>query len=504
MEEIYRRLAENGQSDHYPYHMPGHKRRALTEVLKRIGDIDITEIDGFDNLHHAEGILKQAQDRAARVFGAGESYYLVGGSTAGILSAVAATVSAGGKLLMARASHKSVYHSVYLGGLRNAYLDADVHPEMDFPLAVTPEQVREAMAQHPDAGAVLIVSPTYEGRCADVAAIAQVVHERGIPLIVDGAHGAHLGFHPAWPQSPVRCGADLVIQSLHKTLPAPTQAAILHVNGELVDRGRLRRYLQIYQTSSPSYVLMAGMEEAIAYMEKKGPEVMNYFWKQWETMLKKLQSCTCLRISPGLGEQGADIGKLTVSASDAGVNGQELYDILLEKYHLQPEMAGGTYVLFMFTVADTEEGYDRLTRALLEVDAGLKERSAGGAVGKPADLALDEAAGGESLENTRSLRQQVRPVKQLEIREAWDAPRELVPLEKCGGRIAGEFIHLYPPGIPVAAPGEILSKEILEKISGYIQERLPVQGIVNREGRQCIAVVKESIDGVDLTERRLF
>lgn len=473
MEELYCRLVENGQSDFYPYHMPGHKRRPETKVLERIGDIDITEIDGFDNLHHPEGILQRMQETAARVFGARESFYLVGGSTAGILSAVSAVVPVGGKLLMARGCHRSVYHSLYLRRLQSAYLFEQLDSQMDFGMAVTAQQVQAGLEEHPDAAAVLIVSPTYEGQCADVEAIAEVVHAKGIPLIVDSAHGAHLGFHPAWPETPVRQGADLVIQSLHKTLPAPTQTAILHVNGDLVDRDRLRRYLQIYQTSSPSYVLMAGIEQAIAYMDRQGREKMHIFWENWKTMLQALQACRTLRVYPRYDTEGRnqDIGKLTVSAQGAGVSGQQLYDLMREAYHLQPEMAGGSYVLFMFTVADEREGYDRLAKALLEVDARLR-------------------TGGEDM-RSQSPEQQLRPAKRQEIWQAWEGISEETSLENCVGRTSGDFVFLYPPGIPVIAPGEIFDEKICDRIEGYLQRGLTVQGILATQAGPAVKVLRE-------------
>ena len=264
MSELFEKLSAYGASDCYPYHMPGHKRRLKTDTMRELAQIDITEIDGFDNLHDAQGILKRIQEEAAATYGAEESFFLVNGSTAGILSAISTAVSPGGKILMVRGAHKSAYHAAYLRDLQIAYLWPGVHPLFGCNLPATAKEVEEALQQTPDVQAVFIVSPTYEGLAADVKSIAEAAHKRNIPLIVDEAHGAHLGFDGRWPESSVRQGADLVIQSLHKTLPAPTQTAILHVNRKLVDRCRLRRFLGIYQTSSPSYIFMAAMEDAIA------------------------------------------------------------------------------------------------------------------------------------------------------------------------------------------------------------------------------------------------
>ena len=249
---LYKELERYGDLDYYPYHMPGHKRRQLGEIPEQLLKTDITEIDGFDNLHQAEGILKEAQELAGRLYGAEETFYLVNGSTCGILSAISAALPVGGHLLMARGCHKSVYHAAYLRKLKLSYLYPKRLPEFGFSEAVTAEQVREALEQESDIGAVLIVSPTYEGRIADVKAIADEVHAKGLPLIVDEAHGAHLGFADGFASGSCQAGADLVIHSVHKTLPAMTQTALLHVNGGRIDRDLLKRFLRIYHSISMS------------------------------------------------------------------------------------------------------------------------------------------------------------------------------------------------------------------------------------------------------------
>lgn len=309
MSELFEKLSAYGASDYYPYHMPGHKRRLKTDTMRELAQIDITEIDGFDNLHDAQGILKRIQEEAAAAYGAEESFFLVNGSTAGILSAISTAVSPGGKILMVRGAHKSAYHAAYLRDLQIAYLWPGVHPLFGCNLPATAKEVEEALQQTPDVQAVFIVSPTYEGLAADVKSIAEAAHKRNIPLIVDEAHGAHLGFDGRWPESSVKQGADLVIQSLHKTLPAPTQTAILHVNGKLVDRCRLRRFLGIYQTSSPSYIFMAAMEDAIATTSANREKLFGDFWEYWKGMTESLSACRNLIF---LKEENSDPGKLAV------------------------------------------------------------------------------------------------------------------------------------------------------------------------------------------------
>ncbi len=229
MSRLFERLEANASSDMYPLHMPGHKRRPCGKLSAGLYGSDITEIDGFDNLHQPEGIFLELQKEAARLYGSEKSYYLVNGSTGGILSAISAALPLEGHILMARNCHKSAYHAVYLRKLTVSYLMPTMLPGYDICEGVTPDQVSSALDRESDIQAVLIVSPTYEGRLANVREIARIVHERGIPLIVDEAHGAHLGLAKGLHENSCQAGADLVIHSVHKTLPALTQSALLHV-----------------------------------------------------------------------------------------------------------------------------------------------------------------------------------------------------------------------------------------------------------------------------------
>ncbi|MGN0431084.1 MAG: aminotransferase class I/II-fold pyridoxal phosphate-dependent enzyme [Lachnospiraceae bacterium] len=477
MADLYQKLEEYAHTDYYPYHMPGHKRRLYGNVLAQTAQWDITEIEDFDNLHAPEGILKRIQEKAAAIYGADESFFLVNGSTSGILSAVSAVVPQGGKLLMTRGCHKAVYHAAYLRNLDVKYLYPGQHEMFGCSLAVTAQQVEQALEADENIQAVCIVSPTYEGLVADVAEIAKAVHKRGIPLIVDEAHGAHLGFHPAWPESSVRLGADIVIQSLHKTLPAPTQTAVLHVNGKLVNRKELKKFLSIYQSSSPSYLFMAAMEEAVEITNNRAAELFGSFLTNWTAMCEKLQECRCLCF---LKEPGMDIGKLVITDRSHTFSGQQLYDILLHRYHLQMEMASERYVLAMFTVGDTKEGYTRLTQALLDIDA---ECSAGMNIPKQKGFGKETPCTQTSEKQTGFDRKipYTPPQIKYPLCESWEKDTKEVLLEEAEGCVAGEFINLYPPGIPLIVPGEEFSQELCRYLQDCIDKGLNVQGITRRE-----------------------
>ncbi len=469
MGNIYEKLTEYGQSDFYPYHMPGHKRHALKGFSEQITDLDITEIEGFDNLHQADGIILEAQQLVAKAYGVEESFFLVNGSTSGILSAVSAAVPFGGHLLIARNCHKSVYHATYLRQLRLSYIYPEINQRFDICEAVTPDQVKEMLERDGSIQAVLIVSPTYEGRIADVKGIAEVVHQRGIPLIVDEAHGAHLGFAEGFAQNSGRMGADLVINSVHKTLPAMTQTALLHCNGNLVIRDELKKFLHIYQSSSPSYIMMASIEHAVQ-IAVENKEMFRVFKERWMWLLEQLKDLQHIKVLAEVSEgKNHDIGKLVVSTKGTGMSGRQLADVLRSKYHLEMEMACESYVLAMFTIADAEEGYMRLSRALQEIDTEIYSEESG------------KADAIEGCDETIRMQQCIASGAAIPFYQAWDLEKEVVDLNTSEGRLAGEFINLYPPGTPIVVPGEIITGEVLRKIKSCMEAGLEVQGVHGRE-----------------------
>lgn len=467
-ESLYQALSAYGESGFYPCHMPGHKRSPLCGEMADFYRIDITEIEGFDNLHQAEGILLEAQERANRLYGADETFFLVNGSTCGVLAAVLAVTKPGDEILMARNCHKSVYHAAILQGLRVRYCQPAMIGEYDICDGVRPEQIGRLLDQYPDCRAVVITSPTYEGIISDVAGIAEAVHRRGKILIVDEAHGAH--FFSTSEGSAVAQGADLVIHSLHKTLPSMTQTALLHVIGSRVDRTRLRRYLSMLQSSSPSYVLMASMDSCVRFIEKHGRERFAAMRQYYAAFCKKTENLQHIRIgkmtevSKNCALEDWDIGKIVISVKGTNMTGKELSNVLREKYHLELEMAAQTYALAMMTLMDEEHGWQRLADALVEIDGRIEE--------KPERTALKRTVFCEA---------------ELTMAEAFHSPREELSLEDASDRVSADFIMPYPPGIPLVAPGERINKEALKEIKACLETGLSVQG-VSLEGRIGVVV----------------
>lgn len=471
MSQLLRSLREYADSDHLPMHMPGHKRR-----MGEIGNpyfIDITEIDGFDDLHHAEGILADARKRAADLYHSEETHYLINGSTAGVLAAVSGCISFGGKLLMARNCHRSAYHAAFLKGLQVEYLYPQSMGPMGINGRILPKDVENMLQSTPGIQAVLITSPTYDGIVSDIRQIARCVHQYGIPLIVDEAHGAHFPFSVHFPEDSVSCGADVVIHSLHKTLPALTQTGLIHLNGTLADREKIRKYLTIYQTSSPSYVLMAGLDSCVEWI-RTHPESFESYVENLHHLRGELHRMENLEL---LDIPGMDETKILISLRKTGWNGKKLAEALRKEFHIEPEMACSTYVCMITTVADTKESFGRLKEALFAIDRRLfKEQTS------------------MSLEEKRLFSDEVIKTECVcTFQKAEEAEKEWVLASDSCGKVSGDFVTVYPPGIPLLAPGERITMEIIDRLYQYEKDRLEIHGMTG--GKIMTVREEEQVNG---------
>jgi arginine decarboxylase len=433
----------------YPFHMPGHKRNTFMLDMAFDCGLDITEIDGFDNLHDAKGILAKGMRRAALLYGSERTFYLINGSTCGILAGITACTRKGDKILMARNCHKSVYNAVKLNELNPVYLVPLVTKEC-INGSISPAEVKRALAENPDIRLVVVTSPTYEGVVSDIKAIAEAAHRHGVPLLVDEAHGAHFGFCTAFPESSVRLGADIVIHSLHKTLPSPTQTALLHVNGSLVDAEAIKRQLAVFETSSPSYLMMAAIDTCINLLSREKEKLFNDYKKRLDAFYnttKALEKVKILKSSPLFYD--FDIGKIVISVKNTDITGKELKNILLDKYLLQLEMAMGDYALAMTSICDTDEGFERLGNALLEIDKKIN---------------FVDKSGEEPISIT--------PEVVMTPYQAESAQAHFIPFTNCEGAVSAEYVYAYPPGVPMLVPGERVTKQVLDALN-----RISAQGV---------------------------
>lgn len=464
-----RELEAYGASSVYPFHMPGHKRQSLGFGMPET--IDITEVDGFDNLHHAEGIIAKAQERMAELFGADASFFLVNGSTCGLLAAISAAVPRGGKILIARNCHKAVYHGIFLRGLSVEY----VYPQQTLwgiQGSIDPAAIEEKLQAHRDIKAVLITSPTYDGVVSDIESISEIVHGYNIPLIVDEAHGAHFGFAEAFPKKAHWLGADVVIESMHKTLPAFTQSAALHVKGDRVDQRLLQKYLGIYQSSSPSYLFMAGLDRCVRILKEEGPALMGDYQEHLKTFYEKAKQLEHLQVFPAACRERAaegifakDISKILIFTNNC-FSGSHLGKLLLKEYGLQMEMESSHYVTALTSMMDTEEGFLRLWDALKTIDESLGAKKRG-----------------EKADWISSMDVLYQPKeKQMEIEAAFECDTKVLPVEAAGGAVSCEFVYLYPPGIPFLVPGEVITEDVMQAVQTFLQEGFDLQGLEDHTG----------------------
>lgn len=472
MSTIYDKVKDYSDSDYYGFHMPGHKRNL--DMLKSTVPykIDITEIEGFDDLHHAEGILKEAQIRAARIYHADETHFLINGSTVGILSAIAGVTKKGDTILVARNCHKSVYHAIYMNELNPVYLYPEFNHCAQLNTEVSVDDVREALDKYPSIRAVVIVSPTYDGVVSDVEAIAEAVHEKGIPLIVDEAHGAHFGFHPYFPQNANTRGADIVIHSLHKTLPALTQTALLHINGSLASRKGVREYLRMLQSSSPSYVLMSSIDSCIDMLENRRKELFDPYVKMLEKMRGRLRQLKRLEL---VETENFDRSKIVISVRHADMSSKRLYRILLNEYHLQMEMVAGTYILAMTSIGDTEDGMERLARALKEIDAQADERMRSGNCLEETPTIIGASLPRPEVVYNSSVMENM--LDEAAISAVPGSKVRRLPWRDSVGYISTEYAYLYPPGSPLIVPGERVSQEAVDMLQWYHNLRFAIEGL---------------------------
>ena len=469
---LYDKLLKYRDSDYYPFHMPGHKRKNID--FANPYEIDITEIDGFDNLHDACNVIKQSQKMAADLYGARESFYLINGSTCGILSAISAAVDKDGEILVARNSHKSVYNSIFLRDLKATYVMPEV-THLGIQGCIEPERIEEELKNNKNISAVVITSPTYDGVVSDVKKIAEISHKYGAVLIVDEAHGAHFGFYEKFPQNAVGLGADIVIVSVHKTLAAFTQTALLHVCSDRVSIDKIRKFLGIYETSSPSYILMSGIEKSLLMIKNDRQRLFDNYSKKLDNFYKNISDIQNLRIvkKEDFSKKEAfdfDFGKILIFTGKTNLTGVELYTILLDKYHLQMEMCSGNYVVAMTSILDLEEGFERLSFALKEIDKKY--------IGKKPDYEED------NYDFVKKI--YISNKKAMEIHQAEEKEHIEVKLDDSVGKISKDYVFLYPPGIPILVPGEIISSEVVSNIKRCIDLKLNLCGLPHSDGIEVV------------------
>jgi arginine/lysine/ornithine decarboxylase len=437
-----------------PMHMPGHKRNpALADYLQKLGArYDITEIEGFDNLHDSCGILAASMKRAADLWKSKKSFFLVNGSTCGILAGVKAATRWGESVIVARNCHKSVYNAIEICGLNPVFIMPPVDGEFNIYASIPPKSVEEELDKNTDIRLIIITSPTYEGVISDIKAICDIAHSRNIPVLVDEAHGAHLGFSDYFGGGAVKAGADIVIQSLHKTLPSLTQTAIAHLNGSIIDENAFSFALSIFETSSPSYLLLSSADGCTGLIESKGRELFSQWERNLESFNQKAKELSMLRVLL-YGEDtmnnhpliyNFDRSKVVISTQGTSLTGSGLLKLLRDNYSIELEMASSDYALALTGLGDKSINSELLANALLDIDKCCGK-------GKHEKAAL--------MTET--------PLSFCSVHKALSCQFEIVGLSKSSGRISADYVWAYPPGVPLIMPGEVIDRDFLDVLNSY-------------------------------------
>ena len=453
-------------SSNAPFYAPGHKRgrgtpKILADLLgSQVGRSDQPELPELDNLFAPQGAIKAAQNLAAEAFGAEQTWFLVNGSTCGVIAAILATCEAGDKIILPRNVHQSAISGLILSGAVPIFVNPDYDAALDIAHSVTPQAVEQALKQHPDSKAVMIVYPTYYGVCGDVRAIAHLTHDHNIPLLVDEAHGAHFAFHQELPDSALAAGADLTVQSTHKTLSALTQAAMLHCQGSRVDRDRVSKALQLAQSTSPSYLLLASLDAARQQMATQGSSLMGQTLQLADQARSRIHQIPRLStLNPEQAGQtpgfwALDRTRLTVTVSELGIDGFRADEILHQTLGVTAEFPSLQHLTFIVSLGNTQADIDRLVQGFTTLAA--TENS-------PIQKTLS------------SVKLQDSKYSPLSPRQAFFAPSETLSISQAVNRISAELVCPYPPGIPVLLPGE----QITEAAIVDLQEVLAAGGLIS-------------------------
>ncbi|MCL6548426.1 MAG: aminotransferase class I/II-fold pyridoxal phosphate-dependent enzyme [Alicyclobacillus sp.] len=477
---LFSALLRHVQRQPVQFHIPGHKQGRGMEpnfqafVGKNALALDLINIAPLDDLHHPTGPIKEAQELAAEAFGADATFFSVQGTSTAIMTMVLATVGPGDKILLPRNVHKSVLAALMLADARPVFLHPEVDPQLGIAHGIPVETVEDALSRHPDAKALLVINPTYFGFAADLARIVNLAHARGVPVLVDEAHGVHTAFHGALPLSAMQAGADMAATSVHKLGGSMTQSSVLNVRAGLVDPRHVQVVLSMLTTTSTSYLLLASLDAARKELALHGRERIERAIRLAE------QARAAINEIPGLYCAGREVlkssatfamdpTKLTVSVKDLGLRGYDVERMLREEFNIEVELSDLYNILCIISWGDSEDDIARLVEALRQIAESFRGL-------RPA--------------HPVRVRTPSMPVLKMSPRAAFYAKTEVVPLEQSVGRTIAEMIMVYPPGIPILLPGEVVTKDNIDYIEENLRAGLPVQGTDDPEIR-FVKVVAE-------------
>lgn len=463
-------LIKSAHKSHAAFYAPGHKQGK--GVSKKIQDLmgkqvfiaDLPELPELDNLFAPEGAIYEAQQLAAEVFGAEQTWFLVNGSSCGIMAAILATCDVGDKIILPRNIHQSAIAGLVHSGAIPVFINPEYNTQADLAFNVSPMAVQQALKSHPDAKAVMMLHPTYQGVCSNLQMIADIVHQYNIPLLVDEAHGAHFGFHDDLPPSAMSIGADLTVQSTHKVLSAMTQASMLHIQGARICDRKISKALQLLQSTSPSYLLLASLDAAREQMATNGNKLMDQTLSLAtlaREQLKQIDHLTIFKPNRQIGCHHFDPTRLTLNVSALGITGFEADEILHEQLGVTSELPLLQNLSFIISLGNTSADIKKLIQGCISL-ARLVANSSKSVLDSRLTILSSQFA---TFNSKPSL---------ISPRKAYFSSTKTIPIHEAKDLLCGELICPYPPGIPLLIPGEIITSKAIE----YLQQIIAAGGTI--------------------------
>ncbi|MDW0112030.1 aminotransferase class I/II-fold pyridoxal phosphate-dependent enzyme [Sporosarcina saromensis] len=460
-----------------PFDVPGHKRgRGNEELTAFLGEncmsFDVNSMKPLDNLIHPVSVIREAEELAADAFGAKHAFFMVNGTTSAVQAMVMTACKAGEKIIMPRNVHRSAINALIISGAIPVYVNPGSNKELGIPLGMAVEDVKQAIKEHPDAKAILINNPTYYGICSNMKEITALAHRHGMLVLVDEAHGTHFYFSEELPASAMSVGADMAAVSMHKSGGSLTQSSLLLINNE-VSEGYVRQIINLTQTTSGSYLLMSSLDISRKNLALHGEEIFKKVMNMARYTREEINKiggyyAFADELKNGDTIYDFDLTKLSVHSLDIGLAGIEVYDILRDEYDIQIEFGDIGNFLAYISVGDRHLDLERLVSALAEIKRRYSTDKSG---------LFDH--------------EYIKPQVVYTPQKAFYAPKETLPMAQSVGRISSEFVMAYPPGIPILAPGERITGEILEYIQYCKDKGSFMTGTEDRE-IEHINVVKES------------
>lgn len=477
---LFTGLLQHAKKNPIQFHIPGHKKGAGMDpefrdfIGKNALSIDLINIGPLDDLHAPKGIIKEAQNLAAEAFGADQTFFSVQGTSGAIMAMVMSVVGPGEKIIVPRNVHKSIMSAIIFSGAIPVFIHPEVDEKLGISHGITTHSVKKALEQNPDAKGILVINPTYFGISADLKKIVEIAHSYNVPVLVDEAHGVHIHFHEDLPLSAMQAGADIAATSVHKLGGSMTQSSILNVKEGLVSSKRVQSILSMLTTTSTSYLLLASLDVARKQLATNGRKLIDETIELAQEIRRKINEidhlyCVGEEILGTMATFDYDPTKLIISVKELGLTGFEVEKWLRANHNIEVELSDLYNILCIVTPGDSQIEAEILVNALQELSKNRIENT---------DLA-----------DPKVLLPEI-PVLALTPRDAFYAETELVPFDDSAGRIVAEFIMIYPPGIPIFIPGEIVTKENLDYIKENIEAGLPVQGPENFDARM-LRVIKE-------------